>query len=62
MLENEMYVSFDNEMKKIAKLYGLRYINLMSLNIKVNFLDGSHIWNGNSKFISRCINDSISNY
>ena len=61
-LENKIYISFDNEMKQIANLYGLNYINLMSLNNKVHFLDGNHIWNGNSKYISRCINDSISNY
>jgi hypothetical protein len=61
-LENKIYISFDNEMKQIANLYGLNYINLMSLNNKVHFTDGNHIWNGSSKYISKCINDSISNY
>jgi hypothetical protein len=58
-VENQRWTDFNQVMNNFGKKTKTRYCNLANLSKDVLTIDGSHIWNGHSKWLSRSLNDSL---
>lgn len=58
-IENQRWTDFDYVMVNFGKKTKTRYVNLGNLSKKVITIDGTHIWDGHSKWISKALNDSL---
>jgi hypothetical protein len=58
-LENEMMPEFNTIMNKLASSSDVNYINMSELSSRVITIDGNHIWDGQSEWVSRSLNDSL---
>ncbi len=58
-VENQRWTDFNHVMNNFGKKSNTRYLNLGNLSKNVITIDGNHIWNGHSKWISKSLNDSL---
>ena len=58
-IENERWSEFNQILNDFSANTNCKYINLGNLCDSVSTIDGNHIWNGHSKWISQSLNDSI---
>lgn len=58
-VENQRWADFNHIMNNFGKKTKIRYFNLGNLSKNVITIDGNHIWNGHSKWISKSLNDSL---
>jgi hypothetical protein len=58
-IENQRWQDFDKTMAEFGKNNNCKYINLGNISDTVITIDGNHIWNGHSKWISQTLNDSL---
>ena len=58
-IENQRWLDFDQIMDDFGKNNKCKYINLGNLSENVLTIDGNHIWDGHSKWISQSLNDSL---
>jgi hypothetical protein len=58
-VENQRWIDFNHVMNNFGKKTKTRYFNLGNLSKNVITIDGNHIWNGQSKWISMSLNDSL---
>ncbi len=58
-IENERWPDFNQTVDSFGTKSKCRFINLGNLSDRVITIDGNHIWNGHSKWISQSLNDSL---
>ena len=58
-IENERWPDFNQTLDDFGTKLNCRFINLGDLSDRVITIDGNHIWNGHSKWISQSLNDSL---
>ena len=58
-IENERWPEFNQSLNDFSAKTNCKYINLGNLCDSVITIDGNHIWNGHSKWISQSLNDSL---
>ncbi len=58
-IENERWPDFNHTLDDFRAKSNCEFINLGDLSESVITIDGNHIWNGQSKWISQSLNDSL---
>jgi hypothetical protein len=58
-LEQEFIPNFSSRIQQFTSNLNIAYIDLSYLNDSVITVDGNHIWDGQSEWISRSLNDSL---
>jgi len=58
-IENKRWTDFNQIMNNLGEKTKTRYFNLGNLSNNVITIDGNHIWDGQSEWVSRSLNDSL---